>query len=96
MFQMSITEVKVIIEWMWFGNMQVIQNIQMISSYPEPPPPPPQLSPIPPSSPLVLYNNYVQNFFAPDQDLLSAFPPEGIVIEAPEVTPPEVINLEEP
>ena len=63
MFQIPITEVKVVIEWMWFGNnMQVIQNIQMISSYPEPPPPPP----LSPPSPLALYNNYVQNFFAPD------------------------------
>ena len=62
MFQMPTTEVKVVIEWIWVGNMQVIQNIQMISSYPEPPPPPPPpppLSPIQPPSPLVLYNNYV-------------------------------------
>ena len=59
MFQMSTTKVKVLIDWIWDGNMQVIQNIQMIYSYyPEPPPPPP-LSPIPPPSPLVLYNNYV-------------------------------------
>ena len=94
MFQMLTTEVKVVIEWMWVGNMQVIQNIQMIPSYPEPPPPPTPLSPIPPPSPLVLYNNYVQNFFAPDQELLSAFPPEGIVIDTPEITPTEVINLE--
>ena len=88
---MPITEVKVVTEWMWVGTMQVIQNIQMISSYPEPPP----LSPIPPSSPLVLYNNYVQNFFAPNQELHSAFPSEGIVIKAPEITPTEVINLED-
>ena len=94
MFQMPITEVKVVIEWMWVGNIQVIQNIHLISSYPEPPPPPSPLSPTPPPSPLVLYNNYVQNFFAPDQELLSVFPPEGIIIEAPKDTPTEVINLE--
>ena len=91
---MPTTEVKVVIEWIWVGTVQVIQNIQMITNYPEPPPPPPPLSPIPPPTPLVLYNNYVQNFFSPEQDLLSAFPPEGIIIEAPEVTPTEVINLE--
>ena len=96
MFQMPITEVKVIIEWMWVGNMQVIQNIHMISSNPEPPPPPPPLSPIPPPSPLVLYNNYVQNFFSPEQDLLNAFLPEGIIMEVPEITPTDVINLEDP
>ena len=56
MFQTLTTEVKVVIEWIWVGNMQVIQNIKMISSYPEPPPPPPPppLSPIPPPSPFVL------------------------------------------
>ena len=88
---MPTTDVKVVIEWIWVGTMQVIQNIHMISSYPEPPPPPP----LSPPSPLALYNNYVQNFFAPNQELHSAFPSEGIVIKAPEITPTEVINLED-